>query len=129
MNCVIKPIESEDELEIFVDLVEEIFPGSEPNLEEDDIVYISYYNGDAVGFMHFGEKEKFFQVKGIGVLLEYRGKGIGKALMEYGLDEIYGKPVYLKTEASNQAVNLYEKCGFFAQNFGGISILVRKELS
>ncbi|MFA5050443.1 MAG: GNAT family N-acetyltransferase [Candidatus Micrarchaeia archaeon] len=129
MNCMIKPVENEDELEIFLGLAEDIFPETELDLERDDLVFIAYYHDEAVGFMHFGENEKFFQIKGIGVLPEYRGKGIGKSLMEYGLDEIYGKPVYLRTETSNQAVNLYDRCGFFAQNFGGISVLVKKELS
>lgn len=131
MNYVIKMMEDEEELDEFLELAYEIFPNTNINLGEDDTVFLAYIEQELVGFVHIGEKEKYFKIKGMGVKNEYRKQGIGTNLLKESTDQLSGKPIYLKTDTLNPAVRVYYNCGFFMKNkkFGSKCILVKKEMN
>ncbi len=73
-------------------------------------------------FVHRGAEA--IRVVDIGLLSEYRNRGIGGALLEAVLDEAAesGKPVRLHVESSNRAVRLYERLGFRPIRIDGIHV-------
>ncbi len=73
-------------------------------------------------FVHRGAEE--IRVVDIGLLSEYRNRGIGGALLGAVLDESAesGKPVRLHVESSNRAGRLYERLGFRPIRIDGIHV-------
>ncbi len=129
MNYIIKVVENEDELGDFLGLAQEVFPEVEVEVTEDDTLFLAYSNGEPIGFTHFRETDEFYLLKGFGVSGRCRGNGIGRNLLGQSMEFMVGKPVFLKTDSLNPAVNLYAECGFFMEEFGGKHVLVRKELN
>lgn len=73
-------------------------------------------------FVHRGPE--VIRVVDIGLLSEYRNRGLGGALLEAMLDEAAesGQPVRLHVESSNRAVRLYERLGFRPIRIDGIHV-------
>jgi diamine N-acetyltransferase len=72
---------------------------------------------EAVGFASFSAAEKpgDFKLHKIYVLNHYQGKGLGRTLLEAGMDEVLqkdGKTLMLNVYRQNKARAFYEKLGF-----------------
>ncbi len=94
------------------------FPGVRP-----EFLYIAYLNNVPVGVMYLRIDERwnnYYNVKrgwilGLGVLPEYQGKGIGKALLAKGINILNSKGVneiFVITDFNMGPYRLYKKCGF-----------------
>ncbi len=103
--------------------------------------FVAVAGGHTIGFVDFELKPErsSAQILGLGVLEEWRQKGVGKALLEYALNEIRshtdadGKPIrqveLLVSEANPAALTLYRHLGFrqhglLDRMLGGQTILV-----
>lgn len=129
MNYSIKIAETEDEVNEFLDLISDVFPDSEIEIDDDDIIFLAYLENDPVGFVHINENDESYAVKSFGVINDARRKGIGTLLLKESTDQLTGKPVYLKTNSLHPAINLYHNCGFFMEEFGGETLLVKREIN
>ena len=70
---------------------------------------VAYKEDKIVGFLIYDDIYDRYEIEYIGVLEEYRNKGIGSKLMEY-LDN---KNISLEVDVNNEnAIKLYEKYGF-----------------
>ena len=70
---------------------------------------VAYKEDKIIGFLIYDDIYDRYEIEYIGVLEEYRNKGIGSKLMEYLSD----KPISLEVEINNKyAIKLYEKYGF-----------------
>ena len=84
-----------------------------------DSIIIAKDEGRVIGFVGYGNRGE--ETPGTGeifalyVLSEYYGKGVGRQLMEAGLDQLKQYPqVCLWVLKENQrAIRFYEKCGFY----------------
>lgn len=129
MSHSIKLVEEEEELDEFIALVYELFPEKEIELEDDDFVFLAYYGEEVVGFIHLGEDDEHFEIKGFGVKKGIRTDGIEKTLLNESLEQLYGKPVHIRINSLNPSVNFYSDCGFFLEEFGGNCTLAKKEIN
>ncbi len=73
-------------------------------------------------FVHTGADER--RVVDLGLLPEFRNRGIGGAILNAVVEEASeaGKPVRLHVEAFNRAVKLYERLGFRRVAINGIHV-------
>lgn len=70
---------------------------------------IAYKEEKIVGFLIYDDIYDRYEIEYIGVIEEYRNKGIGSKLMEYLKD----KSISLEVDTNNiYAIRLYEKYGF-----------------
>lgn len=84
--------------------------------------YVALFNNHTVGFVDFELKENYAQIFGLAVLEEFRGKGIGEALLKKAVieakKEAKKKKIRLERidllvlEENDAAKKLYEKLGF-----------------
>jgi ribosomal protein S18 acetylase RimI-like enzyme len=73
-------------------------------------------------FVHRGADA--IRVVDLGLLPEYRSRGIGSALLKAVLEEAdaAGMPIRLQVESFNRAMKLYERLGFRAVRINGIHV-------
>jgi ribosomal protein S18 acetylase RimI-like enzyme len=111
-----------------VELISQIFPDADPEVCEDDTILLAESSGLPIGFIHVIEDEGKVVLQGLGVEESLRGHGIGSALVERTIELFSNtdKPVYLKTQLSNPAMELYEKFGFAVKRFGMVHVLERR---
>ncbi|MEG2935788.1 MAG: GNAT family N-acetyltransferase [Clostridium sp.] len=79
------------------------------------IAYIAYWNKEPVGIFNLAYEEEMAYCYGVGIIKKYRGKGFGKQLMAFALEEglKHTKKIVLDVDSWNPAAyNLYLKCGF-----------------
>ena len=70
---------------------------------------IAYKEDSIIGFLIYDDIYDRYEIEYIGVLEQYRNKGIGSKLMEYLND----KNISLEVDINNEiAIKLYEKYGF-----------------
>lgn len=70
---------------------------------------IAYKQDKIIGFLIYDDIYDRYEIEYIGVIEEYRNKGIGSKLMEYLKD----KNISLEVDVENEyAIKLYEKYGF-----------------
>ena len=127
MNFNIRVIKGQ-ELESVLGLISQVFPDADPDMCEDDLFLLAESCGRPIGFAHMIEDDEKVILQGLGVEESIRGQGVGSALIERAL-EIYSntdKSVYLKTQLSNPALELYEKFGFAVKRFGMIHVLEKR---
>ncbi|WP_346915839.1 GNAT family N-acetyltransferase [Clostridium sp.] len=109
--------------EIFAKITREAFPDLEDSSNFIDTViysenrkgYISYREGVPVGVFDFNYEEGHAFLYGVAIAIPYRGKGFGKQLVGFALNEGLKKSdkVVLDVDSENPAAfNLYKKCGF-----------------
>ena len=116
------------EIEEALDFIMRIFPEAEDTISDDDMFFIAEFAGKVIGFAHVSEEEDGVILQGIGVEESVRGHGIGSALIEK-IFEVFGrtdKTIFLKTQMSNPALELYHNYGFRVKHFGNVHILERK---
>ena len=87
-----------------------------PELEwenEDECVhFLAEVEGVAAGTARWWPTEKGIKLQRFAVLKEYRGKGVGLALVKAVLDDLPQDTLYIYLHAQVQACSLYEKFGF-----------------
>ena len=96
----------EDENDGFIDTVIEC---------EDREGYIAYNNDIPVGVFDYNYEEGDAFLYGVAIQSDYRGKGFGKQLIGFALEEGLKKrnKIVLDVDSNNPiAFNLYKKCGF-----------------
>jgi len=97
------------------------------------VYFVALYQGHTVGFVDIELKKKQAKILGLAVLEEFRGKGIGSALLKKAIDFAREKRkseiVLLVSEANPAAQRIYEKFGFILRGklrrkLGGQKILL-----
>jgi ribosomal-protein-alanine N-acetyltransferase len=87
-------------------------------IEEDiknDYVHIYVYEEDnnVLGFIHIENHFEITDVINIAVDKNYQGKGIGKKLLQYVIDNTEAEKIMLEVKENNiAAIKLYESMGF-----------------
>lgn len=109
--------------EVFTEITLNIFSDLEENSNFIDSLifsknrrgYIAYKEEIPVGIFNLNYEEGSSFLYGVGIAASYRGKGLGKQLIEFALTEGLKKSgkVVLDVDSENPiAFNLYKKCGF-----------------
>lgn len=80
----------------------------------DTIRQLIRVDGDLAGRLYLQHREDELRIVDIALLPEYRGRGIGSALLEQVLDEAVRarKAVRIHVEKNNPAYGLYRRLGF-----------------
>ncbi|MDF2699805.1 MAG: acetyltransferase, N-acetylglutamate synthase, partial [Haloplasmataceae bacterium] len=92
------------------------------NFEDEELhgqtFFMAEVNKNIVGKVHYGIIDNSAVIYGFGVKPEYRNKGYGTAILNNVINNIKEKNINnisLQVDAiNNNALNLYEKCGFVA---------------
>ncbi len=82
---------------------------------------------DNIGRLYLERLPSQHRIIDIAFLPEYRGRGLGEALLRDLLDEAAaaGKPVSIHVEKLNPAMRLYRRLGFVTEEDKGIYDLMR----
>lgn len=90
------------------------------NIEQNAVQFVALVDGRVVGWCDISKSDRIIfkhaGTMGLGVIAEYRGKGIGKALIQAALDKARAiglTRVELQVRNNNvQALEIYKKFGF-----------------
>lgn len=112
-------------------LVRRLFPASEPLFRKNDSYFIAEEGGRIIGFSHLVEADGRILLQGIGVLSEWRERGIGGRLLDAALRfaDKKGMDVFLKVKPDNPALGLYYKKGFTLKKIKDVYVLERKRVN
>ena len=80
-----------------------------------DYVHIYVYVEDekVLGFIHIEDHFEITDIINIAVDIDYQGRGIGKKLIQYVIDNTKAEKIMLEVKANNDpAINLYNHMGF-----------------
>lgn len=90
-------------------------PELEWEFEDESVHFLANYKGKPAGAARWRRTDKGFKLERFAVLKEFRGKGVGQALVKAVLNDLPAGagPVYL--HAQLPAVGLYKKFGFTEQ--------------
>ncbi len=85
-------------------------------------------DGQSVGRLYLDEREKEIRIMDIAILPEFRGKGMGTALLKDLIDESTdsGRELTIHVEKANPAMTLYERLGFKAEKEVGLHIFMSR---
>ncbi|MGM0396750.1 MAG: GNAT family N-acetyltransferase [Bacillota bacterium] len=79
-------------------------------------VYMATMEGNIVGKVHLHIVNRQGGIFGLGIIPEYRGKGMGRELLLRSVEklkELQASSIYLQVDAKNDtALGLYQSCGF-----------------
>ncbi|WP_374163314.1 GNAT family N-acetyltransferase [Arcticibacter sp. MXS-1] len=90
-------------------------PELEWEFEDESTHFLARYEGEPAGAARWRQTDKGYKLERFAVLKEYRGKGVGPALVEAVLQDLPKEASYIYLHAQVQAMNLYAKAGFKAQ--------------
>lgn len=79
------------------------------------IAFIAYYETEPIGIFNLAYEEEMAYCYGVGISKKHQGRGFGKQLMTFALNEglKHTKKIVLDVDSNNPtAYNLYLKCGF-----------------
>ncbi|HUH25727.1 MAG TPA: GNAT family N-acetyltransferase [Flavobacterium sp.] len=120
----IKKISADETIDLRHEVLRSGMPKEESVFEGDydeDTLHLGAFDKEKlVGVITFHHKKTntfkahpIYRLTGLAVLEEYRGKGIGKKLIEKGIDKVSKhESVFLWCFARDFAVHFYEKLGF-----------------
>ena len=120
------------DMAVIRDMVNLLFPNSRQRFLPHDTFLVADHDGVLIGFCHYRVRGKVCYIAGLGVLHQYRERGVGSQLMAEALYHAEGKGVQttvLKVRALNHAAKLYSDFGFFEKKWGETMVLVRKRMS
>jgi predicted GNAT family N-acyltransferase len=80
--------------------------------EEESIHFLATVDGAAAGTARWRKTEEGYKLQRFAVLKEFRGKGVGLALVQTVVDDLPAEADYIYLHSQIQACSLYEKCGF-----------------
>ncbi len=87
-------------------------PELEWEFEEESNHFLASVNGEPAGASRWRKTDKGYKLERFAVLKEFRGNGVGQALVKAVLDDLPQDGVYVYMHAQIQAVSLYEKFNF-----------------
>lgn len=83
--------------------------------EEESTHFLAEFEGEPCGACRWRRTELGYKLERFAVLKEFRGKGIGQALVAAVLADLPGSAHYIYLNAQLQAMNLYARFGFIAE--------------
>ncbi len=115
-------------------VIKKIFPNSNLEFSPSNFYFFAKVKKQIVGFAHVIAKENSaFVLQGIGVLAEFRGRGIGGRLADTAIEFCEKKralKIFLQVQCTNPAILLYLKKGFYVKKVSSDSYtLERREPS
>ncbi len=84
----------------------------ERNQEEESHHFLALVNDDPAGASRWRKTDNGIKLERFAVLDQYRGQGIGQALVKAVLNDLPADTKYIYLHAQSPAVGLYEKFGF-----------------
>ncbi|WP_423149392.1 GNAT family N-acetyltransferase [Rubrolithibacter danxiaensis] len=90
-------------------------PELEWEFEDESTHFLATINGSAAGAARWRKTDKGYKLERFAVRKEFRGKGVGIALVKTVLSDLPADASYVYLHAQVQAMNLYEKAGFKAE--------------
>ncbi len=120
----VKLIETKEELEIAFAIRESVFVQEQhfdsksefDGNDEQSHHFLAFVNGEPFGTCRWRKTDKGIKLERFAVLIEHRGKGLGKNLVQttvaHILSQVTEKGTLLYLNANAHAVPLYEKHGF-----------------
>ncbi len=88
---------------------------------------VTMHDGENIGRLYLERLPDQHRIIDIAFLPEYRGRGLGAALLRDLLDEAaaFGRPVSIHVEKNNPAMRLYRRLGFVTEEDKGLYDLMR----
>lgn len=115
----VKKVSSNEELEQVFAIRRIVFveeqncpPELEWEYEEESVHFIGTANGIPAGASRWRKTEKGYKLERFAVLKEYRGLGLGQALVETVIKDLPEDATYVYLHAQITAMPLYAKSGF-----------------
>lgn len=126
MNFSVREIKSGEHSGL-MSIIRSIFPGANVRIREGDTVFVCEMEGEIIAFSHFSKAKGRILLNGLGVKEEFRGVGVGTALLDESLKLLpRDLPIYLKVKATNDpAIAVYVKNGFFQKKYGNVQVMVK----
>lgn len=90
-------------------------PELEWEFEDESTHFLARYDGQPAGAARWRRTEKGFKLERFAVLKEFRGKGLGQALVKAVLADLPADASYIYLHAQLPAMGLYSKLGFAAE--------------
>jgi predicted GNAT family N-acyltransferase len=87
-------------------------PELEWEYEEESNHFLATVDGDPAGASRWRKTDKGYKLERFAVLKNFRGYGVGQALVQAVLDDLPQDAAYVYMHAQIQAVTLYERFGF-----------------
>ena len=99
-----------DTKELPQEIIDEIIQDSKDSLEHTRIIT---YDNEAIGILQAYELEGYWYIGEIYLIEEYRGQGIGRAVLEYEINNHRDMTICLNVYKNNtHAIELYKSLGF-----------------
>lgn len=118
---LVRKVDNADELKTHYSIRKAVFQDEQGVQEKDDVdkydkvkacrYYLAFWNGTAIGAARWRLSKAGHKLERICVLKEYRGKGVGKALVNKLLEDV-PKNIQIYLGAQDEAVPFYEQLGF-----------------
>jgi len=87
-------------------------PDLEWENEEEAVHFLATINGNAAGTARWLQTEKGYKLQRFAVLKEFRGMGVGQALVKSILEDLPAEANYVYLHGQIHACGLYKKFGF-----------------
>ena len=87
-------------------------PELEWEFEDESVHFLAKFNGAPAGASRWRKTEKGYKLERFAVLKEFRGNGMGQALVAAVLNDLPGDAEYVYLHAQLDAMPLYAKFGF-----------------
>mgnify|MGYP001552628217 FL=1 len=118
-NIQVKKVTDPADLEKVFAIRREVFVGEQncpPELEweheEESNHFLATVNGEPAGASRWRKTDKGYKLERFAVLKNFRGDGVGQALVAAVLNDLPKYADYIYLHAQVQAVSLYERFGF-----------------
>lgn len=118
-NITVNKISNSEDLEKVFAIRRKVFveeqncpPELEWEFEDESTHFMGSVNGIPAGAARWRLTEKGFKLERFAVLIDFRGMGMGKALVQAVLNDLPRDASYIYLNAQLTAVGLYEKFGF-----------------
>ncbi|RVT98100.1 GNAT family N-acetyltransferase [Mucilaginibacter limnophilus] len=87
-------------------------PELEWEYEDESTHFLAIVNGEPAGVSRWRKTDKGYKLERFAVLKQYRGLGVGKALIKAVLNDLPADAGYIYLHAQVQAMGVYAKLGF-----------------
>ncbi len=123
MNApVVRKVEDQEELEKVFAIRKKVFveeqecpPELEWENEEESVHFLAEVNGEPCGACRWRRTDLGYKLERFAVLKEFRGNGVGQAMVAAALADLPQSAHYIYLNAQLQAMPLYARFGFVAE--------------